>query len=183
MLLKACVLNAPSNIARIVIQIRQELFSRHGLASSQALPVIMPISWHPASVSETDFRAAVGDHLRAFPICASEYRLQGEALFLMAARESAGEPIWPALKRRLEALPAISGTPPFPAAFGFFLADRERRVVPSALAEMLGRPPAFRFNAFTCSLLTLTAPDPPRLWWQEAYWELSLEIRARKRRN
>ena len=140
MVLKACVILPPSNIELAVVRTQERLFSQAGLASSQALPVLMPLSWHDAAVSASDFRLALGRRVQAFPMRAAGFRRHRNALYLMLEWDESAEGHWYALKRRLGALPAFNGTPPFPPAKGLFLADHERES--AALDQALGDPPA-----------------------------------------
>ena len=147
-------------------------------ARAPATSMIHPISGPPIGVepmNATDHSDITRPRIRG-----SEFRLLKNALYLMLEWDEAADRDWVELMRRLAALPAFDGIPPFPSAQGLFLADREQRSDKKVFEDALGETPAFRFGAFSCSLLTLDISDPPDPWWRQVYWELSGEIRARK---
>ncbi|MGA2639833.1 MAG: hypothetical protein ABSG21_02880 [Spirochaetia bacterium] len=168
---------APGSIESEVGKVQAALFSRHGLASAQALPPLIPIAFLDAARSEKDLlremNAAVSPGWRI--------RLTGSAWVdghLYACVESGG--VWRSLRARAVEISGAGKGCLFPAAEGFYLGCGD---VPSEEKSRI-RPavPEKSFTSGTIALLTIHAALDGADWWQELSWEVLEErpLRGRK---
>ena len=166
---------APGSIESEVGRVQEEVFSRYGVASTQALPPLVPIAFLDAPtvngslLREMDQAIAPGWRMR----------LVGPAWIgghLYARVDSAGA--WAALRQAATARCA-EGEGPFPPAEGFYLGCGE---VPDETRALIDAPvPALSFGSATIVLMRIFASDGPG-WWRALSWEAFEErpLRGRK---
>lgn len=158
----------PANVERLVGDIREELFRRHGLASALALPALLPLGFLPAGplpagVQMRQIRSAFP---AAFPMEAGGLRVERDLLVLEVKTGGRLGRLREALQRLL---PLTDGF--LPPLEGFFLAAREHLADPGAALAGLPPPAIPRFSVFDLAFLEIRIGEPGPAWWRQLYWE------------
>jgi hypothetical protein len=169
-------LKAPTNVEKKVLEIKEELFRRHGLASALALPVGIPVFCLPCPPEVGDLRRRIREAVgRRAPVfsTAAVTEFEGCLFWELEPAETLLE-LGQACRRLLSpAVPfsAEAAAPgqeslkavPFTAGRGFFLADLEGRSPPSVEVTSQPVPASLRFPAQAAVLIRITVlvPQPP----------------------
>ena len=181
--LKIIALLPPSNIDRLVGAVQEGLFSRFGLLSSIALPVMIPIRFCAVSVDASDFNVCFDKLDVAFRITATSYRKHGISLFLETTFDERGAQIRELLAERMNGLASQPAAGPFDPVSGFYLGQKEDSLSPDDIIAALAEPPAFRFTSFTYALIRLELGEPSEGWYRNVFWEIEQSIKVRKSRS
>lgn len=174
-----CAMIPPGSVEAHVGRVQQTLFSEHGLASSQAVPPLVPIAFLdperlPAEILPLLDRSAPSGW-RA--------RLQGAEWVeghLYARIDSGGA--WSALRQAALAQCGMGTAGLFPVAEGFYLGCAD---APQAVRAGINPsiPPA-SFSSASVALIVLRTARGGPAWWSELHWEITEErpLRGRKKR-
>lgn len=166
---------APGSIESEVGRVQDAVFSRHGVASTQALPPLVPVAFLDPSLADKsllrEMNRAIAPGWRM--------RLVGPGWIgghLYALVDSGGA--WAALRQRAIAR-CPQGENLFPPAEGFYLGCGE---APAETRALIDAPvPELSFGSATIALVRIFASDGPG-WWRALSWEIFEErpLRGRK---
>jgi hypothetical protein len=167
---------------RLIGSVQQEIFSRFGLLSAIALPVMIPMKFCSVSVTPSDFASCFNGLEGAFQITGATYGLNESSLYLSAKLDEPGVRIWNLLYERLKKLKSSEGVEPFKPFIGFYLAQEESSVSLEEVVKALGEPPKVRFSSFTYTLIRLELDEPAESWYRDVFWEVEQLVKVRKSR-
>lgn len=172
-----CALLPPGSVEAEVGKVQAELFSEHGLASAQAVPPLVPISFLDPARLKAGFlprlNAAVPSGWRA--------RLEDSRWVeghLFARIDSAGA--WSALRSCALDQCGIRTGGLLPVAEGFYLGCAD--APPEARPGIKPRISPRGFSSATLVLMVLQTGGQGVPWWSELHWEITEErpLRGRK---
>ena len=168
--------SAPGSIEAEVVGQQARLFAEHGLASSQALPPLVPVCFLPPGRAPSVLLARVSRSAPA-PIAFRSTGMRWEGGWLYLMLESAGA--W--RSARAEAEEASQGGGPFPCVEGFFLGCGEASAEERGRVGLAG--PDLRFTSCTVSLVRIECLGDSAGWWRQLWWEVLDERPLRVRRQ
>ena len=175
--LVAAVLMPPSNVERQIVSMQEDIFTRYGLSSAIALPVIMPFRFLLPSVSPDGFRSELSDLTVPLTLSSANYEVVNNALYINIEVDHIGSEAWMKLNRRLESLPLFPGTPPIPEHRGFFLCRHENETPLDTVATYLPTDLHFRFKTFHFGLLSISISDQT---WDQLTWKIMIQWKSGK---
>jgi hypothetical protein len=169
---------APGSIESDVGIVQASVFSRHGCASAQALPPLIPIAFLDAARVDASLLREMNRTIAQ----GWRVRLTGAGWIdghLFARIDSGGA--WRALRECALARCGSAGESPFPAAEGFYLGCSE--MPGDARAQVNPALPELSFGSGTIALMKISASEGPE-WWRALSWETIEErpLRGRKRK-
>ncbi len=171
------VLIAPGSVEAEVGKVQTAIFSESGLASSQALPPLVPVAFLAGDAPPRDLLAEMNRSVDAgWRACITRSTwVEG---YLFAGIDTGGA--WAALRQCALARCGPETQRPFPAAEGFFLGCGDATAAQKRLIDP-GLPP-LAFTSAALALMRLEAPLPGPAWWRELHWE-TLEQRPLRGRK
>jgi hypothetical protein len=172
-----CALIPPGSVEAHLGRVQEALFSEHGLASSQAVPPLVPITFLDPAELPGGFLQQVD---RSAP-SGWRARLQGAEWVeghLYARIDSGGA--WSALRHAALARCGMETGGLFPVAEGFYLGCSD---APEAARHGITPSiPPVSFSSATVALIALRPASGGPPWWSELHWEITEErpLRGRK---
>jgi hypothetical protein len=174
-----CALIPPGSVEAEVGKVQADLFSEHGLASAEAVPPLVPISF----LDPRRLQADLLSRLNAAVASGWSARLKDAGWVeghLYARIDSAGA--WSALRTCALDQGGIQAGGLFPAAEGFYLGCADAPPEARSGIKPLLAPRSFRSG--TLVLMVLEAGAQGAQWWSELHWEITEEriLRGSKQR-
>jgi hypothetical protein len=168
----------PGSAQAEIGRIQAEVFESTGLASSQALPPLIPVQFIAAGGSE---RALLEDLDRAtrapWRMSTGELAWVEGHLFLRV--DSMGT--WSTLRARDRLQDAADPAGLFPVSEGIFLGCGEATT--AQRDALRAHPQSTTFSSCAIAVLRIRAPRGHQEWWREVYWDMLEQKPLRGRRQ
>jgi hypothetical protein len=168
----------PGSVQAEIGKLQAEVFRRFGLASSQALPPLIPVQFiGPGRPDRLLLEHLDRSIIAPWRVTTGKLaRVEGH---LYLAVDSKGA--WAALRNKARERCGPQPGALFPVSEGFFLAcgDAAHDMRDAVAAEA----PAEAFSSCAIGVLKIEAPRGPAEWWREVYWEVLEHRPLRGRRE
>ena len=173
----------PGSVQAEIGRLQAAIFSRFGLASSQAIPSLIPVHFLGAGGAESGLLEQLDAAMRA------PWRMESRGLSWVEGNLFLGmdtQGAWSTMQTQARAWCPAEPDPLFPPAEGFYLgcgeATREQREAVQAKAGSV-EAPAAAFSSCAIAVLKIAAPRGRAGWWREVYWEVLEQKPLRGRRG
>jgi len=171
-------LAAPGSVEAALGKVQEELFSRHGLASAQALPPLITVAFLSAEAPTRGLLGSLNDAVRA-PWSIRTAGCEWAEEYLYVRVESGG--VWAALRAQTLEICGPETGRLFPVREGFFMGCGD--AAPAQRDAIHPVVPAAAFSSGDLMLVSIEGPSDRRAWWRELYWEILEQRPLRGRRE
>ncbi len=181
MTFKLFALTAASDTEKEIEIIRESLYARWGLASSLALPVLIPLLSTPANITLLRTERLKEIAIPASSPCTAGDFVDKEGCLLLEVRSSGFIPeLRESIKRLLPQFEMPKFREAFPLCDGFFLAFREDLSGFKEVISSLGPPPGLHFRPEAISVIEIESLKSASAWWEGLEWEETLKLTFKK---
>jgi hypothetical protein len=168
----------PGSVQAEIGRLQADVFGRFGLASSQALPPLMPVQFINAGGSDRHLLEQLDGAVSA-PWRMTTGRLSLVEGHLFLGVDSMG--VWASVRGQARQRSVPNADALFPAAEGFFL-GRGGAVSDPGPADPEPVLPV-SFSSCAIVVIRIEAPRGAAEWWREVYWEVLEQRPLRGRRK